>query len=107
HPARKAPTHYGRVPEVVVDPPRARFSAWYEFFPRSAVVPGGKSGKHGTFADAEKRLLYVADLGFDVVYLPPIHPIGRTHRKGPNNTLAAGPGDAGSRWPSRAAGAGH
>jgi starch synthase (maltosyl-transferring) len=94
HPDRRFATRYGRVLEVVVDPPRARFSAWYELFPRST----GAAGAHGTFADAEKRLLYVAELGFDVLYLPPIHPIGLTHRKGPNNALVAGAQDVGSPW---------
>jgi starch synthase (maltosyl-transferring) len=85
------------------DRPRARFSAWYEFFPRSF----GSPGKHGTLRDAEKLLPYVAELGFDVVYLPPIHPIGGTHRKGPNNTLQAGPDDVGSPWAVGAAEGGH
>jgi starch synthase (maltosyl-transferring) len=73
---------------VDVDPPRARFSAWYELFPRS----------WGGFKGVEKVLPELADLGFDVVYLPPIHPIGKTNRKGPNNTLKAGRGDPGSPW---------
>ena len=63
---------------------RAGFAAWYEFFPRSAT-PDPR--RHGTFADAERALPRIAELGFDVVYLPPIHPIGRAHRKGPNNSL--------------------
>jgi starch synthase (maltosyl-transferring) len=79
--------------EVVVDRERARFAAWYEFFPRSGVP-----GRHGTFRDAEAQLERAAAMGFDVVYLPPIHPIGRAHRKGRNNTLTAGPGDHGSPW---------
>jgi starch synthase (maltosyl-transferring) len=79
--------------EVVVDRERARFAAWYEFFPRSGVA-----GRHGTFRDAEAQLERAAAMGFDVVYLPPIHPIGRTHRKGPNNALTAGPADHGSPW---------
>jgi starch synthase (maltosyl-transferring) len=87
-------TRYDRVLRVVVDPALARFSAWYELFPRSC----GEGGKHGTFADVEKRLDYVAGMGFDVLYLPPIHPIGRAFRKGPNNTLTAGPSDPGSPW---------
>lgn len=89
--------------QVVVEPMRARYSAWYELFPRSC----GERGRHGTFADAEKRLDYVADLGFDIVYLPPIHPIGRTFRKGPNNTLSASPDDVGSPWAIGAAAGGH
>jgi starch synthase (maltosyl-transferring) len=88
---------------VVVDPPRARFSTWYEFFPRSA----GKPGVHATLRDAEARLPYVADMGFDVLYLPPIHPIGSAHRKGKNNTLKAEPGDVGSPWAIGAAEGGH
>jgi starch synthase (maltosyl-transferring) len=88
---------------IVVDPPIARFSAWYEMFPRSC----GPEGAHGTFADAEARLPYVESLGFDVLYLPPIHPIGRTHRKGKNNTLTAGPGDVGSPWAIGAEEGGH
>jgi starch synthase (maltosyl-transferring) len=88
---------------VLVEPLRARFSSWYEFFPRSAGAPG----RHGTFADAERRLDYIADLGFDVVYLPPIHPIGRSHRKGPNNVLVARPEDVGSPWAIGASEGGH
>jgi starch synthase (maltosyl-transferring) len=80
---------------VVVDRERARFAAWYEMFPRSQAA---EPGRHGTFADAARALARIADLGFDVVYLPPIHPIGRTHRKGPNNSLACGPNDPGSPW---------
>jgi starch synthase (maltosyl-transferring) len=80
--------------EVWVDPLRARFSSWYELFPRSC----GPDGRHGTLRDVEARLPYLAELGFDTLYLPPIHPIGRTHRKGPNNTLTAGPNDVGSPW---------
>ena len=88
--------------EVVVDRERARFAAWYEFFPRSGVA-----GRHGTFRDAEAQLERAAAMGFDVVYLPPIHPIGRAYRKGPNNTLAAGPDDHGSPWAIGAAEGGH
>jgi starch synthase (maltosyl-transferring) len=84
---------------VWVDRPEARFSAWYELFPRST---GGwdKNGKpvHGTFATAAKALPRIAKMGFDVVYLPPIHPIGKVHRKGRNNTVTAGPKDVGSPW---------
>jgi starch synthase (maltosyl-transferring) len=80
--------------EITVERERARFSAWYELFPRSA----GPAGRHGTFADVEARLPAIAAMGFDVVYLPPIHPIGRDHRKGPNNAEAATPGDVGSPW---------
>ncbi|MBT8493408.1 MAG: DUF3416 domain-containing protein [Deltaproteobacteria bacterium] len=88
---------------VTVHPRLAKFSAWYEFFPRSF----GPSGAHGTLGQAAEHLDYVADLGFDIVYLPPIHPIGRAHRKGPNNTLVAGPEDPGSPWAIGDAAGGH
>jgi starch synthase (maltosyl-transferring) len=80
---------------VDVDRDKARFSAWYEMFPRSCA---SEPGRHGTFQDCEARLPYVASMGFDVLYLPPIHPIGRTHRKGKNNSPTAGPADPGSPW---------
>ena len=80
---------------VHVDRERARYSTWYEMFPRSA---SGDAARHGTFADVEKLLTYVASMGFDVLYLPPIHPIGMTERKGPNNRTAAEEGDPGSPW---------
>lgn len=88
---------------------RAGFGAWYEFFPRSegARPNGDGSWTSGTFATASKRLDGVAQMGFDVVYLPPIHPIGLTNRKGPNNTLTAGPNDPGSPWAIGAATGGH
>jgi starch synthase (maltosyl-transferring) len=89
---------------VVVDRERARFSAWYEMFPRSAAA---ESGRHGSFDDVIRRLDYVAGLGFDVLYLPPIHPIGRDHRKGRNNALAAMPTDPGSPWAIGAREGGH
>ena len=81
--------------EVVVDPVHARFSSWYELFPRSTSA--GK-GRHGTLRDVTARLPYIADLGFDVLYLPPIHPIGTAHRKGPNNVTTARAGDPGVPW---------
>ena len=87
-------THYPRELEVVVDRERAAFSAWYELFPRST----GKDGQHGTFTTAAATLSYVAEMGFDVVYLPPIHPIGRTNRKGKNNRVTAEADDVGSPW---------
>ena len=93
HLDRREATPAERVFEVVADRERARFAAWYEFFPRSGVA-----GRHGTFKDAEAQLERAAALGFDVVYLPPIHPVGRTHRKGRNNTLTAGRDDPGSPW---------
>ncbi|MCB1016158.1 MAG: DUF3416 domain-containing protein, partial [Acidimicrobiales bacterium] len=80
---------------VLVERERARFSTWYELFPRSA---GTEPGRHGTFADVAARLPELGALGFDVVYLPPIHPIGRSGRKGPDNALTAGPDDPGSPW---------
>jgi starch synthase (maltosyl-transferring) len=88
---------------VAVDPVRAGFSAWYEMFPRSA----GNGKTHGTFRDVEAMLPYVAGMGFDVLYLPPIHPIGVTKRKGRNNALAAAPGDPGSPWAIGGADGGH
>jgi starch synthase (maltosyl-transferring) len=95
YPDRALETEYGRELEIVVERPVARFSAWYEFFPRSAVA---NDQVHGTFASAMARLPYVAEMGFDVLYLPPIHPIGLANRKGPNNSLVAGPDDPGSPW---------
>ncbi|VEG39479.1 glycosidase [Mycolicibacterium flavescens] len=84
---------------VWVDRAEARFTAWYEFFPRST---GGWDAKgnpvHGTFATATKALPRIARMGFDVVYLPPIHPIGKVHRKGRNNSVTAAPNDVGSPW---------
>jgi len=78
---------------ILVERKAARFSAWYELFPRSA---GNDPERHGTFDDVIARLPYVRDLGFDVLYFPPIHPIGEVNRKGRNNALKAGPGDVGS-----------
>ncbi|MBO0677912.1 alpha-1,4-glucan--maltose-1-phosphate maltosyltransferase [Mycolicibacterium sp. S2-37] len=84
---------------IWVDRPLARFGSWYEFFPRST---GGWDSQgnpvHGTFATATKALPRIARMGFDVVYLPPIHPIGKVHRKGRNNAVTAAPGDVGSPW---------
>ncbi|MDN4609249.1 alpha-1,4-glucan--maltose-1-phosphate maltosyltransferase [Arthrobacter burdickii] len=85
-------------------------AAWYEFFPRSEGAtynPETAEWTSGTFREATKRLDAVAAMNFDVVYLPPIHPIGRTHRKGPNNTLTAGPGDPGSPWAIGSEAGGH
>jgi len=92
---RSLATQYYRVLEVFADRERARTSAWYEFFPRSAVRDGRT---HGTFKDSEAWLPYIQSLGFDTIYLPPIHPIGRTARKGKNNSLRAEPDDVGSPW---------
>ena len=87
-------TRHVPVLKAQVERERARHGAWYELFPRSC----GPAGQHGTFADAEKWLPYVASMGFDIVYLPPIHPIGVTHRKGRNNATLVAPGDPGSPW---------
>ena len=90
--------------EVYVDRAEALFAAWYELFPRSQ---GKDPNKHGTFADTTRRLPEIAALGFDVIYLPPIHPIGVTHRKGRNNNPTCMPGDLGSPWAIGAAEGGH
>jgi starch synthase (maltosyl-transferring) len=103
HPDRTNAVTYGRELRLVVDRERARFSTWYELFPRST----GEGGRHGTFGDVEKRLAYVAELGFDVVYLPPIHPIGRSFRKGRNNSVARSRRDPGSPWAIGAREGGH
>ncbi len=88
HPDRSRATTMDRTLHLDADPERARFAAWYELFPRSW---GGLKG-------VRERIPELADLGFDVLYLPPVHPIGQTNRKGPNNALTAGPGDPGSPW---------
>jgi len=94
----------GATYRVWVDRERARFGAWYEMFPRSA---GPDPRRSATLAEAAAGLPRIAELGFDVVYLPPIHPIGRSFRKGRNNTLAAAPGDPGSPWAIGSADGGH
>jgi starch synthase (maltosyl-transferring) len=95
YPDQTFATRYEPELAVWVDRERAGFSAWYELFPRStAPVPG----KHGTFADVERQLPEIAAMGFDIVYMPPIHPIGRAFRKGPENSTTANPGDPGSPW---------
>ncbi|HKQ37792.1 MAG TPA: alpha-1,4-glucan--maltose-1-phosphate maltosyltransferase [Verrucomicrobiae bacterium] len=85
---RRFPVRYERDLKVFIEPELARFSAWYEMFPRSV----------GTFRDCERVLPEIADLGFDILYFPPIHPIGTSFRKGPNNRLEASPNDPGSPW---------
>jgi starch synthase (maltosyl-transferring) len=95
HPDRSRATRFDRVLGVIVERVRARFGAWYEMFPRSA---GTDPSRSATFDEAAARLSYVASMGFDVLYLPPIHPIGRSFRKGPNNSLTPGPNDPGSPW---------
>jgi starch synthase (maltosyl-transferring) len=102
-PDRSRSTRY-RILQVIVDPPRARFGAWYEMFPRSATPDPSRSA---TFAEAEAMLPYVAGMGFDVLYLPPIHPIGTSFRKGRNNSLEASADDPGSPWAIGAEAGGH
>src|SRR5690606_10313947 len=100
HPLRDLVTVEGPYP-FRADRSRALFSSWYEFFPRSegaAKDPDTGRVTSGTFRTAAKRLDAVAAMGFDVIYLPPIHPIGEVNRKGPNNTLTPGPEDPGSPW---------
>ncbi|HET8569120.1 MAG TPA: alpha-1,4-glucan--maltose-1-phosphate maltosyltransferase [Candidatus Limnocylindria bacterium] len=103
HAARRDPTRYARVLEVAVERERAAASAWYKVFPRSVFAgptAAGEAGvRQGTLADVRERVLpHAAGLGFDVLYLLPIHPIGRTFRKGRDNALAAGPDDPGSPY---------
>jgi starch synthase (maltosyl-transferring) len=102
-PETEIQTRYERTLRVWVDRERARFSSWYELFPRS----WGKPGQHGTLRDVAEQLDYVDEMGFDVLYLPPIHPIGRSFRKGKNNTTEAKPGDVGSPWAIGAKEGGH
>ncbi|MBN2032411.1 MAG: alpha-1,4-glucan--maltose-1-phosphate maltosyltransferase [Deltaproteobacteria bacterium] len=89
---------------VVVEREKARFSTWYEMFPRSC---SNKKGIHGSFKDCEARLPYIAGMGFDVLYLPPIHPIGHSHRKGKNNSPTAKAGEPGSPWAIGSEAGGH
>ncbi|MFI0241395.1 maltotransferase domain-containing protein [Streptomyces sp. NPDC016845] len=113
HPPRRLLTRSPELP-LRVDRERALYGAWYEFFPRSeGAVPARtvdgvtEPPRPGTLRTAAKRLEAVADMGFDVVYLPPVHPIGTTHRKGAGNTLEAGPHDPGSPWAIGSAEGGH
>jgi starch synthase (maltosyl-transferring) len=109
HPVRQLVTTT-RSYAIWVDRKRALFSAWYEFFPRSEgaeVAPDGTPIRHGTFATAAARIPAVAAMGFDVLYLPPIHPIGTVNRKGRNNSLLAAPTDVGSPWAIGSAEGGH
>jgi starch synthase (maltosyl-transferring) len=101
---RAADASYGQELAVVVDPEKARFSAWYEMFPRSCTTD---PKRHGTFRDCVDRLPYIAGMGFDVLYLPPIHPIGRVGRKGKNNSMTPLPDDTGSPWAIGAKEGGH
>jgi starch synthase (maltosyl-transferring) len=95
---------YERELGVIVDPVRARFGAWYEMFPRSCTTDPKRPG---TFRDCAARLAYVASMGFDVLYIPPVHPIGLTERKGKNNSLTPAPDDLGSPWAIGGAEGGH
>jgi starch synthase (maltosyl-transferring) len=95
HGGRDCATTYECAVQVAVDRERARYSTWYELFPRSAAE---EPGRHGTLKDVVDRLPYVAEMGFDVLYLPPIHPIGTSFRKGTNNSTEADPSDVGSPW---------
>lgn len=92
---RSVATTYEKELAVSVDRHKALFSSWFEIFPRSCA---SEPGRHGTFKDCEKILPGIVKMGFDVLYLTPIHPIGKTNRKGKNNTLIAEPGDVGSPW---------
>ena len=103
YPAFESAGRSNHIYELVVEPPLARFSAWYEFFPRSS----GARGEHGNLHSSMARLQYAADMGFDIVYLPPIHPIGQKFRKGKDNAPSAQPNDPGSPWAIGAAEGGH
>jgi len=95
YPDKRFASTYPKELVVAVDGEKARFSTWYEMFPRSCAAG---SGSHGTFKNCEARLPYIAAMGFDVLYLPPIHPIGHTHRKGRNNSPVANSDDPGTPW---------
>jgi starch synthase (maltosyl-transferring) len=95
YPVRNFATRYDKDLNITVDREKARFSTWYEVFPRSFSP---QPGRHGTFRDCESVLPYIASMGFDVVYLPPVHPIGRSFRKGKNNSTEPQPTDVGSPW---------
>ncbi|MDN5871920.1 MAG: alpha-1,4-glucan--maltose-1-phosphate maltosyltransferase [Nitrococcus sp.] len=103
-PDRTLETRYERELTVVVDEARAGYSTWYELFPRSCVHD---PGAHGSLRSCEERLPYIASMGFDVLYLPPIHPIGMTARKGRNNALSADEDDPGSPWAIGSEAGGH
>jgi starch synthase (maltosyl-transferring) len=95
---------YPKALVVSAEREKAGFSTWYEMFPHSCA---SEAGKHGTFTDCEARLPYIAEMGFDVLYLPPIHPVGRTNRKGKNNAVTTVPGDPGTPWAIGTAEGGH
>jgi starch synthase (maltosyl-transferring) len=104
YPDRQFATRYEKPLAVTVDREKARFSTWYEVFPRSCSP---EPGRHGTFADCQAWLPYIASMGFDVVYVPPIHPIGCSFRKGKNNSPSAQPEDVGSPWAIGSSKGGH
>jgi len=101
---REDSVSYDHTSAIIADRFRAQFSAWYEIFPRSQ---GNQPGHHASLREAEARLRDIGDMGFDVVYLSPIHPIGTTHRKGPNNSLVAAPDSPGSPWAIGSSAGGH
>ena len=104
YPDTSLETRYERTLSVEVDRKRARFSTWYELFPRSQGID---AQTHGTLRDVETKLPYLQGLGFDVLYLPPVHPVGRSFRKGRNNSTEAAEGDVGSPWAIGAEEGGH
>ena len=104
YPDKRFAATYPRELPLVADREKALFSAWYEIFPRSC---GSESGGHGTFRECEGLLADIAHMGFDVIYFPPVHPIGSTNRKGKDNTITAGPEDPGSPWAIGSAEGGH
>src|SRR4029077_13314599 len=104
YPERSFASRYGKQLTVFVDREKARFSTWYEVFPRSCSP---EAGRHGTFLDLETWLPYIASMGFDVLYLPPIHPVGRAFRRGKNNSAEAQSEDVGSPWAIGSAEGGH
>ena len=104
YPERRFATRYAKELVVVVERDKARFSSWYEMFPRSCAP---EPGRHGSFTDCERCLPHIAAMGFDTLYLPPIHPIGRTQRRGKNNANDAGTDDPGSPWAIGAQEGGH
>jgi starch synthase (maltosyl-transferring) len=104
HADRSIAVTYSKELAVTVEREKTSFSTWYEMFPRSCI---DKSGRHSTFKDCEARLPYIAGMGFDVLYFPPIHPIGHTNRKGKNNTVTAKADDPGTPWAIGAEEGGH
>jgi starch synthase (maltosyl-transferring) len=104
YPDRRFATKYEKELRAAVDRELARFGAWYEMFPRSFAA---EAGKHGTFKDCEAQLPRIAKMGFDVLYLPPIHPVGKSFRKGKNNSVKCEPGEPGSPWAIGSSEGGH